>query len=164
MLLSHGNSRDCQIRDGHTFRTWVHRIACMVPCDICKVTNALVNITYVRRHRVHRVRCGFLSAITGAWLHAAAVFTWRETDCLQPVSWVCSPPAPNKPVLAQFLSPQPDYVEIFDASPQYCLFVPVSYEGVKNTKIVAVSAGEVKLVERETSNREIQRSVKKQHS
>jgi len=35
--------------------------------------------------------------------------------------------------------------------PQYCLFVPVGHEGAKSIKIVAVSAGEVKLEERERS-------------
>ena len=60
VLLSHGRLRDYQNRDGRTFRTWVNRIACMVPCDICSVKNALVNITYVRRHGVHHVHCGLV--------------------------------------------------------------------------------------------------------
>jgi hypothetical protein len=68
---------------------------------------------------------------------------------------VCSPPAQNKLELVHFPSsliiPAAGLRRDFRLFPRYYLFVPVVYEGAKSIKIVALSAGEVKLEERERS-------------
>jgi len=130
------------IRTGMAYFSYViNRIACMVPCDICRVKNASLNITYVRRHGMYHVNCGLISAIRAGGSRSCNFHVaW---GCLQPVSWVCSPPAQNKLVLVQFpfsLSiPTAWLRRDFRRVPQYSLFVPVGYEGTKSIKIVSVS-------------------------